>query len=236
VENQLVRGSGTNGGVLAEVIPEMAFIVGSQSPPHVTLGPLRLGDITQLIRDVLHGTLAEAEPLARVVLEKTAGNPFFVIQFLKTLKQEGYLTFDYRQGRWAYHLDQITGAEITDNVIDLMTRKIQRLSPSTQRIVTRAACIGNPFDRDTLAMVSEHSPEATADGLSEARGEGLILPAVRHDDSTMTRDADAASAPAYVFLHDRVQQAAYALIPKEQHQSVHLTVGRFLRARGAGTD
>lgn len=198
---------------------------------HVTPGPLQLADVTRLIQDVMHGTRAEVEPLAQVVLEKTAGNPFFVIQFLRTLHQEGYLLFDQQQQRWTYHLERIAGAAITDNVIDLMTRKIQRLSAATQHLVMLAACIGNPFDRNTLAMVSESTLTATAAGLHEALAEGLILPAARHYDVTARQAADTAAVPTYVFLHDRVQQAAYALIPAAQQQSVHLTVGRLLQAR-----
>jgi predicted ATPase/transcriptional regulator with GAF, ATPase, and Fis domain len=197
----------------------------------VVLGPLHLPDLTLLVRDTLHGELADAEPLARLVLEKTGGNPFFVIQFLKMLKQEGFIEFDYEQCRWTYRLEAIAGAPLTDNVIDLMTRKIQRLSDQTQRALTLAACIGNPFDQSTLALVSERSPVAAADDLKEAINEGLILPVAYHYYAAETREvADPAPNAAYSFLHGRVQQAAYALILDEWKQPVHLTVGRLLRS------
>ena len=129
-------------------------------------------------------------------------------------------------------MDAIAKAGMTDNVIDLMTRKIQRLRRDTQRSLTLAACIGNPFDQHTLAVVSEQSPEAAAADLREAIDEGLILPAARHYDAVEPRDAVAApSGTAYAFVHDRVQQSAYALIPAEQKQLVHLTVGRLLLSR-----
>jgi predicted ATPase len=131
----------------------------------------------------------------------------------------------------AIRLDAIADAPLTDNVIDLMTRKIQRLSDKTQRALTLAACIGNPFDQNTLAIVSEQSPEAAADDLKEAINEGLILPAARPYFAAETHDTtDPTSRAAYVFLHDRVQQAAYALIPDAWKQPVHLTVGRLLRS------
>ncbi len=197
----------------------------------VVLGPLQLPDLTRLVHDTLHGELSQAEPLARLVLEKTAGNPFFVIQFLKTLAQEGFIQFDYEQCRWTYHLDAIAAAPLTDNVIDLMTRTIQRLAERTQRVLTLAACIGNPFGQDTLALVSEQPPEATADDLTEALDTGLIVPVVGHDHAAAFRDpARSGPGAVYAFLHDRVQQAAYALIPDDRKQPVHLAVGRLLRA------
>ncbi|MGH9801012.1 MAG: ATP-binding protein, partial [Blastocatellia bacterium] len=163
----------------------------------VNLGPLELPDLMAFIADTLRCQPAEAAPLARLVWEKTAGNPFFVIQFLKTLRQDGLLKFDYELNRWTYQIDRIVRAAMTDNVVDLMTQKIQRLSAKTQRALTLASCIGNSFDPQTLAVVSEQSAEMVADDLHEAIEEGLILPI--------------AEPPSFTFLHDRVQQAAYAL-------------------------
>lgn len=196
----------------------------------IVLGPLRLADLTELIRDTLQGESADAEPLAQLVLRKTGGNPFFVTQFLKTLKQEGYFEFDPGCGRWTYRTQSIAEAPLTDNVIDLMSRKIQRLLPRTQRAITLAACIGSVFDRETLAVVSEQSPAVVAGDLREAVREGLILsePA---DHRAADRPSSSVGAHRYSFLHDRVQQSAYALIPAERKQAVHLAVGRLLRSQ-----
>ena len=112
----------------------------------VVLAPLQRAGLTLLIHDTLHGDEAAAEQLAALVLEKTGGNPFFVTQFLKALKEEGLIAFDYEQCCWTYRLDAIAEAPLTDNVIDLMTRKIERLSERTQQALTLAACIGNAFD------------------------------------------------------------------------------------------
>jgi predicted ATPase/transcriptional regulator with GAF, ATPase, and Fis domain len=206
----------------------------------INLAPLELPDLTQFICDTLHGHLHETEPLARLVLEKTEGNPFFVIQFLENLKQEGFFEFDDEQGRWIYHLEAIANAPLTDNVVDLMTRKIQRLSPRTQQALMLAACIGNPFDQVTLTAVGRQLTGLSTGDLKEAVKEGLILPArvdrgLRIADHGSKTEGDSQpsviSSQSYVFLHDRVQQAAYALIPAGHKQSVHLTVGRLLFER-----
>ncbi len=134
----------------------------------ITLEPLHIADLTLLIRDTLRCETAEAEPLARLVLEKTDGNPFFVNQFLKMLKREGYLEFDYEKGRWTCSVEAIANTGFTDNVIDLMTRKIQRLSLKIQHTLMLASCIGNQFDLDTLAIVCQQSSQAAETDLMEA--------------------------------------------------------------------
>ena len=202
----------------------------------VSLGPLSLPDLTQLVADTLRSSSPQAAPLAQLVHEKTGGNPFFVIQFLKSLERDGHLRFDSELARWVYRIEAIAGAPLADNVIDLMTRSIQRLSPKSQYALTLAACIGNRFDRQTLATVSEQSLAATAEDLEQAIADGLIVDAARPFGDAASEagggkgDKDRDSA-AYAFLHDRVQQSAYAMIPAERRQMVHLTVGRLLRSR-----
>ncbi len=203
----------------------------------IVLEPLRLAELTLLIQDTLHGAAADVAPLAALVLEKTDGNPFFVLQFLKTLRQEGLIEFDHVQGRWTFRLDAIAAAKMTDNVIDLMTRKIQRLSAKSRHALTLAACVGDPFDPNVLAIVSQQPPEDAAEDLREALGEGLLLPAAGLYDHPASAggDASAPAVPSYTFLHDRVQQAAYALIPETRRRFVHLTVGRLLLERWDAT-
>ncbi len=189
----------------------------------ITLAPLPSPALTHLTADTLHVSHDAAAPLAALLLAKTGGNPFFVTQFLKTLHRDGLIAFDARQLHWTCRLDAVANAATTDNVVDLMSRRIDRLAPATQRVITLAACVGNRFDADTLATVSDQSSEATLSLLSEAVAEGLIVP-----------DAEG----NFTFQHDRVQQAAYARIPDFHKPSVHLAVGRLLWSRweSAGID
>jgi predicted ATPase/signal transduction histidine kinase len=196
----------------------------------ISLGPLRLPDLTQLLADTLLSSAEQAAPLAQLVLEKTDGNPFFVTQLLKVLEREGHLHFDVDAACWTYEVERIADAPLADNVVELMTRSIQRLPAKSQYALTLAACIGNRFDRQTLAIISEQSVSATADDLEQALAEGLIVNAVRRfGDGVDAADED---AETFAFLHDRVQQSAYAMIPIEWRQMVHLKVGRLLRSRG----
>jgi predicted ATPase/signal transduction histidine kinase len=185
---------------------------------HIVLAPLALDALTQLAADCLRVDPAAAEPLARVLQDKTFGNPFFVTQFLVTLHQDGAITFDRERLAWSFDLDAIARAATTDNVVDLMSRKVERLPAATQRALTLAACVGNRFDARTLAVVCERPLRETLADLEEAVGEGLLVP--EPDD-------------VFAFLHDRVQQAAYARIDAADTPRVHLQVGRLLWAEHA---
>ena len=164
--------------------------------------------------DSLHCEPGRAAPLAELIHEKTTGNPFFAIQFISTLAEEGLLTFDYGEGRWVWDLNRIHAKGYTDNVVELMVGKLNRLPVDTQEALKQFACMGNSAEFDMLAMAYEKSIEELHQHLWEAVRTGLIF---RSDDS-------------YRFLHDRVQEAAYSMIPQELRSAAHLRIGMLLAA------
>ena len=204
----------------------------------ITLGPLPPAHLTQFIADTLHIDGDRARPLADLVLSKTAGNPFFVTQFLKTLHQEELVVFDYSAGHWHFDLARIRRMDITDNVVDLMAAKIRRLPAPTQEMLKLAACIGNRFTLPILATVSASTAEAAACNLWGAVAQGLVVPLDEAASAAgeEARDAALSVSQTYKFLHDRVQQAAYALIADEAKRQVHLTVGRLMLSHCPATE
>lgn len=197
---------------------------------HISLSPLALPHVTQLITDILHCQPATALPLAELVLTKTDGNPFFVTELLKSLYTEGLLTFIYERGFWQWDLGQIQGQQITDNVVELMATKVQKLPSNTQAVLKLAACVGNQFDLERLVFVYEKSPRETAADLWAAIAEGFILP-LSDVYKLMELDVQGLSdklGAEYKFAHDRIQQAVYSLIPETDKQAMHLQVGQLL--------
>ncbi|NJL56164.1 AAA family ATPase [bacterium] len=212
------------------------------------LVPLPLEPVTQLISDTLHQTVEQVKPLAELVLRKTNGNPFFVREFLKTLHAEGLLGFDEDSGSWTWDMPQIEAMDITENVVELMVVKLRKLPANTQAVLPLAACIGNAFNLDLLALIRGKSVEETFVELQEAIREELIVPTsdlevtdlVCGEEEGETTGAEGTEqrhplvdrSPLlilnYKFSHSRVQQAAYALIDDTRRRVVHLEIGRLV--------
>ena len=202
----------------------------------IVLPPLGLADLRQLVADAIRAPASAAEPLAGLVLRKTGGNPFFVAQFLKSLHADGLLTFDASARSWSFDLARIDEAQITDNVVELMTGKLRGLALATQEVVTLAACIGNRFSLPVVGVVRQKSLREIAAELWPAIEEGLVLPTTERYEALMAAPEGVleGAPPGFKFLHDRVQQAAYALIPEGERPPVHLRIGRLLLGGAEG--
>jgi PAS domain S-box-containing protein len=180
----------------------------------IKLAPLTINDLGNLVADSLRCDAEQADPLAGLVHAKTDGNPFFVIQFLRVLADEGLLAFDHERASWSWDVGGIHAKRYTDNVAQLLAEKLTRLPLDTQEALQQFACIGNVADVDMLSIIMGTSEEKVHAALWEARCQQLID---RSDRS-------------YKFIHDRVQEAAYAMILKEARADAHLKIGRLLLA------
>jgi PAS domain S-box-containing protein len=181
----------------------------------ITLAPLCKLHIEQLIAEALQATPASIEPLAQLVLEKTAGNPFFVIQFLQALADEQLLTFDHKALQWRWDPDRIHAKGYTDNIVDLMVDKLARLPAETQQALQQLACLGNVAGVAALSTVLD---------VPRTRIRAVLWDAIRLELVERLEGA-------FGFVHDRIHEAAYSLIPKERRNEAHLRIGRLLAAQ-----
>jgi predicted ATPase/signal transduction histidine kinase len=180
----------------------------------IVLASLGPEDVGRLVSDSLRCEREAGGLLAQLVHEKTGGNPFFVIQFLSALAEEGLVRFDRDSATWIWNLGCIRAKGYSDNVVDLMVGKLRRLSDATQAALQQLACLGNVAGIATLSVVFGQSEEEIHTALLEAASTGLIL---RLEGS-------------YAFLHDRIQEAAYALVAESERAAAHLRISRALLA------
>ncbi|MBV4484516.1 AAA family ATPase [Pseudomonas sp. SWRI153] len=184
----------------------------------IRLAPLAGAHIEQLISESLRCPPASIVALAGLVLEKTAGNPFFVIQFVHALAEEKLLSYDPARNRWHWDVHLINAKGYTDNVVDLMVGKLARLPLETRLALQQLACLGNVTRVDTLATVLD---------MPVARVHTTLWPAVHLE---LVQRVEG----AFAFVHDRIHEAAYSLIAETERAQMHLRIGRLLALQTTG--
>jgi predicted ATPase/signal transduction histidine kinase len=217
----------------------------------ITLKPLQIFDLNHLVADTLNCHEEFAKPLTELIYQKTKGNPFFSTQFLKALYQDKLITFDFPQsqqalgdkrGCWQCDITKVRELALTDDVVEFIAIQLQKLPELTQEVLKLAACIGNQFELETLAIVCEKSQPETATLLWKALQESLVIPAseiykfyqdkespiISIKEAKNQLEINNTQTLSYKFLHDRIQQAAYSLIPEDKKQTTHLNIGRLL--------
>ncbi|WP_193196615.1 ATP-binding sensor histidine kinase [Nostoc sp. MG11] len=222
---------------------------------NIVLQPLNLENVTQLIAETLQeipfienefsGNAHQSESqafnnqviqLAELICNKTGGNPFFITQLLQVFYQEKLLKFNFSNAKWHWSLEEIQAIGITDkNVVELVASRVEKLPKFTQEVLKLAACVGDRFSLDVLSIINEKAPSATANDLYAALQAGLVLPLneayriplIFNQEEAANLNFDT-SRVGYKFLHDRVQQAAYSLIPEHHKKITHLKIGQLL--------
>lgn len=186
----------------------------------IELAPLQRSHVVALCAEALRAAPADVEPFADLVNEKCGGNPFFTLQFIAALVDEGLLRFDDAAARWCWTLEAIRAKGFTDSVVDLMTMRLHRLPPEAQAAARQMACIGNSARFEILDLVLGWPREAIEAALAAAVAAGLV-----HRTDT-----------GYTFLHDRIQEASYAMVPAAERPAAHLRIGRALSGLAPSDD
>jgi predicted ATPase/serine phosphatase RsbU (regulator of sigma subunit) len=179
----------------------------------IALKNLGVRHIQSIVADTLKTGVETTQNLAQLILDKTEGNPFFVNQFLTSLHEDKLLFFDQTKYLWQWDDDKIRSQNMTDNVVELLVKKIEKLPEKTIDLLKIAAAFNNQFDKEALlAFYPKSSLEKIEGALELALKEQLIL----------------SNAKGYKFQHDRIQQASYSLIADEDIAQVHLNIGKTL--------
>ncbi|PVX37053.1 diguanylate cyclase [Janthinobacterium sp. 78] len=192
------------------------------------LRPLSEAQVAQMVAATVRVAAPDCAPLTRICYTKTAGNPFFLNQFLATLNETGHLRYRAEDDCWDWDLRAIQQVKYTDNVVEVLLEKIHRLPTATQHLLQLAASSGNRFTLDTLALAVDRSPRHTQQALWPALHAGLVQPLDERYKYVNDDTRAGHSGVHYRFLHDRVQQAAYLVADAATRAANHLRIGRLL--------
>jgi PAS domain S-box-containing protein len=196
---------------------------------HRKLGPLRSKHIHQWISETLFAPQEQIHGLAELVLQKTGGNPFFTAIFLNSLYNEKYLTFNFENQLWEWSLSQIQQIDITDNVVDLLTKKVRRFSDETLKLLKIASCAGNYFLIKTAMAISRKSFGECMELLQGPIKEGILMPIgkgylpMKHAGSQRSEHI----SNRFRFSHDKIRDFIYSMIEPENCKAIHFNIGKY---------
>lgn len=193
----------------------------------VDLNELKGSDIRQMVCDTFDISQDEAHELAQVLHRTSDGNPLFLMQFLPYLCEEGLIAYDYASGTWVCDLARIQQKAVTQDILELLNKRLGALNPDTRTILATAACLGSTFDIAKLMVGTGRSRADIMQCMTIGVREGLLvaMEARRQASPSERREVD-----SYRFVHDRVQQAAFDCIAEDVRQEFRLHIGRRLMA------
>lgn len=205
----------------ADHSPNLSLFLQSLEQRGASVSKLRLQElpipvIQQLLAESMQAPPDKLLRLAEILFEKTAGNPFFLQALWQQLVHNHLLSVDKEGWSWdETKLCQITG---TDDVISFLVDSLKRMPPEVQQVLQIASCLGHHIVPSRLAelismpmdKVSQYLQIATEAGLLHMNSSSPVVPSSFH------------------FIHDRVQEASYALVSDEERVTTHLHIGQFL--------
>jgi predicted ATPase len=168
-------------------------------------------DLNTMISDALCVFPRISEPLSDIVFQKTKGNPFFVLAFLRSLVERGLLNYNINLRRWLWDEDDVSAMDVTGNVLHLLSFKMTGLSTSIQSTLKTAACFGIKIDQGVVALLGIDPEYADIqDMMEQVVKEGFMVKV---------------GTSHFRFVHDKVQEAAYSLIPHKDKNQVSMHGG-----------
>ncbi|MFW7381570.1 MAG: SpoIIE family protein phosphatase [Oligoflexus sp.] len=196
---------------------------------HIHLLPLDLKSVQELIAETLYHSQNEVLGLAKIVYRKAEGNPFFTREFLTGLFHNNLIFFSRESGKWDWDEAGISSFKAAENVVEFMMDRLHRLPDRTVDAIKIASCLGNQFELVQICEVMGQKPNQIALSFEPAVADGILIPLTDHyrfynQDASNELDLNI----VYRFQHDKVQQAAYTLIPDTSREATHLQIARML--------
>ncbi|MBI9090533.1 MAG: AAA family ATPase [Desulfobacterium sp.] len=194
------------------------------------LSPLTLSQTIELISGSLQTKKDRITELAELSLKRTAGNPFFIVEFLNSLNAKKHLRFNVTNLEWEWDLPEIKALGFSDHIVDLMIARFELLSRSTRKVLQIAACIGHTFELAMVAILFSKHEKETLVLLHGAIRENLVIPL--NDNYKIieldVRQSTAGLSVKFRFAHDRIHLAAYSLLSDQEKKDIHFQAGQYL--------
>jgi predicted ATPase/signal transduction histidine kinase/CheY-like chemotaxis protein len=214
---------------LHETVGTIADQGGSVST--LVLEPLGVDSVARWLRDCFGGTEAACADRAELLVARTAGNPFFLTRLVALLQEDGALVEG--PGGWAWDDSALARHEVTDNVVELLSRRLRTLAPDSLEVLQIAACLGARTSVRSIAVAAGRPLGDVAEALQAGIAAGLLLASgwpsgTGAGDEALEGTGARLPAAQVAFLHDRVQQAAYASISPDRLPQIQHAVGQRL--------
>ncbi|MFT7859821.1 MAG: diguanylate cyclase [Sulfurimonas sp.] len=173
-----------------------------------------LGLTKEDIKKLLYNTmqLEQAEEVADIVVQKTNGNAFFVNQYIKQLRENGTIGFNPDTLQWYCNVQKLQEMPISDNVFEVLSRRIDLLDDSIRTLLNIASCIGSYFTYTRLQTIYADDVLFREALESAIKDEWIVV------DSKGRQEG-------YRFSHDKMQEAIYSKLDDETLVLIHYKIG-----------
>ena len=197
----------------------------------IRLEPWTTGDVVGFVADSLGNAIDDADELAALLVAKTHGNPFFVRELLQALVRQHIIVLHASDSTWRWKRDALHRLPVTDNVVEFLSRRIAVLPADVKAALRICACLGSELSLSDFCVVNQQPPTTAAVLLDRAVTEGLLVRRDGHRAPAAPAGATALVVRVeitYEFVHDRVLEAARALLSSAERAATHLRIGRVL--------
>ncbi len=193
----------------------LARLDASESAPvRIHLDELSALAVQEMLADATRNAGPAVEALARTVVRRTGSSPLRVQQFVLHLHSRGLLRFELRRGCWIWDDAEVASAVVPEGAVPILTAKLVRIEPSARELIELASCVGHEFDLSRLVSLSGRAVSQLEPALYTLLDEGLLCVSPR----------------GFRFAHDRIREAAQALLPTERREQLHMGMASLLEA------
>ncbi|MEW6733788.1 MAG: tetratricopeptide repeat protein [Acidobacteriota bacterium] len=173
------------------------------------LQPLSEIEVEQLVEAIFARIVIPPGAL-KLLYRDTKGNPYFLVEIIRYLIDEGRITF--REGVW--RCDELDNMTLPRSVIDVVEASLGRLESEVLDIFSKAAVMGDEFSFELLQRVTKLAEDELLDYIDA----GLKSQIIKERDSNGADEI-------YTFYHGMVQKVLYGRLNRRLRRSLHAQVG-----------